>query len=50
MAESSMTPLESFLVLHTKTVNFLMGQVMRATGGKANPEMVKRLIVEKLNG
>jgi Asp-tRNA(Asn)/Glu-tRNA(Gln) amidotransferase B subunit len=27
---------------------FLMGQVMKATEGKANPQVIRSLIVEKL--
>jgi aspartyl-tRNA(Asn)/glutamyl-tRNA(Gln) amidotransferase subunit B len=29
---------------------FLMGQVMQATRGKANPDMVRRLLRERLDG
>jgi aspartyl-tRNA(Asn)/glutamyl-tRNA(Gln) amidotransferase subunit B len=31
-----------------KTVNFLMGQVMKETGGKANPGQVRELLIQKL--
>lgn len=30
-------------------LNFLMGQIMKATKGKANPELAKRLLLERLN-
>ena len=33
-----------------KPLNFLMGQVMRATGGKGNPDMVRRLLRRRLDG
>lgn len=32
----------------TKPINFLIGQVMKRTGGKADPKKVRRLIKEKL--
>jgi aspartyl-tRNA(Asn)/glutamyl-tRNA(Gln) amidotransferase subunit B len=34
----------------TKVVGFLVGQVMRATQGRAKPELVNRLLVEALGG
>jgi aspartyl-tRNA(Asn)/glutamyl-tRNA(Gln) amidotransferase subunit B len=33
-----------------KAFGFLMGQVMRATQGKANPELTQRLLKEAING
>jgi aspartyl-tRNA(Asn)/glutamyl-tRNA(Gln) amidotransferase subunit B len=33
-----------------KLFGFFVGQVMRATGGKANPQLVNRLLAEKLQG
>lgn len=42
--------MQAFFRLHTKTLNFLMGKVMQATDGKANPVIVKRLLIEKLYG
>jgi aspartyl-tRNA(Asn)/glutamyl-tRNA(Gln) amidotransferase subunit B len=33
-----------------KVLNFLMGQVMRRTGGKADPEAVRRILVERIKG
>jgi Asp-tRNA(Asn)/Glu-tRNA(Gln) amidotransferase B subunit len=32
----------------TGLLGFFVGQVMRKTGGKANPEMVSRLVAERL--
>jgi aspartyl-tRNA(Asn)/glutamyl-tRNA(Gln) amidotransferase subunit B len=29
-------------------LGFLVGQVMKSTGGKANPAVVNRLLVEKI--
>ena len=34
----------------TKPIGFLVGQVMRATGGKADPKQVQQLIREKTTG
>jgi len=34
----------------TKLQGFFVGQVMKATGGKANPAMVNKLLMPKLNG
>ncbi|MBI4607668.1 MAG: hypothetical protein HY726_01505 [Candidatus Rokubacteria bacterium] len=31
-----------------QSVGFLVGQVMKATGGKANPALVNQLLLEKL--
>ncbi len=33
-----------------KLLGFFVGQVMKATGGKANPPLVNRILVEKLRG
>ena len=33
----------------TGTVGFLVGQVMKATGGKANPKLVNELLRRELN-
>ena len=32
----------------TKVLGFLVGQVMKATGGKANPQLVNQLLAKKL--
>jgi Asp-tRNA(Asn)/Glu-tRNA(Gln) amidotransferase B subunit len=34
---------------HDKAINFLIGQVMARTGGKANPHLVRQLLQEKLD-
>jgi len=34
----------------TKTLQFLIGQVMKETKGKANPQVVAEIISEKING
>jgi aspartyl-tRNA(Asn)/glutamyl-tRNA(Gln) amidotransferase subunit B len=33
-----------------KAIGFLVGQVMKATKGKANPQMVNQLLQQKLDG
>lgn len=33
-----------------KIISFLVGQVMKATKGKANPELVNRLLIKKISG
>ena len=33
-----------------KTIGWFMGQVMKATGGKANPQAVNELLRKKLQG
>ncbi|MCL0071952.1 hypothetical protein M1N51_01930, partial [Peptococcaceae bacterium] len=33
----------------TKAMGFLVGQVMKKTKGKANPKLVNKLLMEKLN-
>ena len=33
-----------------KVVGFLVGQVMKATGGKADPRLVNQLLREKMTG
>ncbi len=32
-----------------KAVNALLGRVMKATGGKAKPELVRELLLQRLN-
>jgi aspartyl-tRNA(Asn)/glutamyl-tRNA(Gln) amidotransferase subunit B len=41
---------ESFASGDAKSVNFLMGQIMRRTQGKADPGTVRALLVRKLEG
>jgi aspartyl-tRNA(Asn)/glutamyl-tRNA(Gln) amidotransferase subunit B len=33
-----------------KLIGFFVGQVMRATQGKANPKMVNQLLADKIGG
>ncbi|HEC45619.1 MAG TPA: Asp-tRNA(Asn)/Glu-tRNA(Gln) amidotransferase GatCAB subunit B, partial [Epsilonproteobacteria bacterium] len=33
---------------NTKLLGFFVGQVLKATGGKANPKVVNELVAEKL--
>jgi aspartyl-tRNA(Asn)/glutamyl-tRNA(Gln) amidotransferase subunit B len=40
---------ESFETGEHKVVGFLVGQVMSATGGKADPKMVNALIIQRLS-
>ncbi|RYD05656.1 hypothetical protein N752_07105 [Desulforamulus aquiferis] len=39
---------EDFRAGKDRAIGFLVGQVMKATKGKANPEMVNKLLKEKL--
>ncbi|MDI3280670.1 MAG: Asp-tRNA(Asn)/Glu-tRNA(Gln) amidotransferase subunit GatB, partial [Bacillota bacterium] len=41
---------EDFRAGKEKALGFLVGQVMRATGGRANPGLVNELLRQKLNG
>jgi len=40
---------EKFRAGNTKLIGFFVGQVLKATGGKANPKVVNKLVAEKLN-
>jgi len=40
---------EKFKAGNTKLLGFFVGQVLKATGGKANPQVVNELVAEKLN-
>ena len=42
--------LEQYRAGKTKLQGFFVGQVMKATGGKANPGVVNKLLMPKLNG
>ena len=42
--------IEEFRAGEEKVVGFLVGQVMKATGGKADPRLVNQLIREKMSG
>jgi len=33
---------------NTKLLGFFVGQVLKATGGKANPQVVNQLVAQKL--
>ena len=40
---------EKFKAGNTKLLGFFVGQVLKATGGKANPQVVNQLVNDKLN-
>ena len=40
---------EKFKAGNKKLLGFFVGQVLKATGGKANPQVVNKLVAEKLN-
>ena len=40
---------EKFKAGNKKLLGFFVGQVLKATGGKANPKIVNKLVVDKLN-
>jgi len=40
---------EKFRAGNTKLLGFFVGQVLKSTGGKANPKVVNTLVAEKLN-
>ncbi len=46
--EENPGPAEDFRGGKEKALGFLMGQVMKATGGQTNPQMVNELMREKL--
>ena len=39
---------ENYRAGNAKSLGFLVGKIMQATGGKANPQLVNRLLTEKL--
>ena len=41
--------IEDFKAGKDRALGFLVGQVMKGTKGKANPQMVNELLLEKLN-
>jgi aspartyl-tRNA(Asn)/glutamyl-tRNA(Gln) amidotransferase subunit B len=43
-------PVASYRAGKTATLGFLVGQVMRATGGKANPKLVNEILLKALGG
>jgi aspartyl-tRNA(Asn)/glutamyl-tRNA(Gln) amidotransferase subunit B len=44
------TQMEQYQAGQTKLLGFFVGQVMKATGGKANPKQVNELLRKKLDG
>jgi aspartyl-tRNA(Asn)/glutamyl-tRNA(Gln) amidotransferase subunit B len=46
--ESNPKPVADYLAGKEKVIGFLIGQVMKATKGKANPRLVRNLFEEKL--
>lgn len=47
--EDNPKSLEEIKMGKTKSFGFLIGQIMRATGGKADPQVVNRLLMEEIN-
>ena len=47
---SNSEAVENYRSGETKALGFLVGQVMRATRGKADPQQVNRLLAERLDG
>ncbi len=43
-------PVEEYKAGNTASINFLMGQVMKASRGKANPGAVMKMLKQKLDG
>ena len=41
--------LEKYKAGNNKLMGFFVGQVLKATGGKANPKVVNELVKERLN-
>ena len=48
LVEANPDKAEAYRAGRTALLGFFMGQVMRETGGKANPELAKRLLTERL--
>jgi aspartyl-tRNA(Asn)/glutamyl-tRNA(Gln) amidotransferase subunit B len=48
--ESNPASVADYKAGKTKALGFLVGQVMRATKGKADPKLVNKLLVQELNG
>ncbi len=47
---ANMDKVEEYRGGKDKLIGFFMGQVMKATGGKANPGVVNKLLKPKLDG
>jgi len=45
---SNPKPFQQYLQGKTQVVGFFIGQMMKATRGKANPQLVKKIITEVL--
>ena len=43
-------PVEEYRAGNPASINFLMGQVMKASRGKANPGAVMQMLKQKLDG
>ena len=43
-------PVEQYRLGKTSNLGFFVGQVMRATGGRANPQTVNEILKKKLAG
>lgn len=48
--EKNASQLEAYRGGKTKLQGFFVGQVMKASGGKVNPALMNKLLIEKLNG
>ena len=48
--ENEATQVRRYRAGKSQLFDFFVGQMMKATGGKANPELVNRLLKEKLDG
>ena len=47
--EANPQAVQDFKKGNKKAITFFMGQVMKATRGKANPEVIKKIINQQLN-
>ena len=50
MIQANPQALADFKAGKEQALKFLVGQVMKATGGRANPKLVNGLMKEKLGG
>ena len=41
--------IEDFKAGKQKAIGFLVGQIMKATKGQANPQLVNKILVEEIN-
>ena len=49
VAETNPKSVEDYKAGKTKALGFLVGQIMKQSRGQANPAVINRLLVEKLN-